>query len=123
MATKLKSTIKPYAIFIPRYGNQLIDNQITEGILLFLGLFILTFLISTLSLTAIGLDYITAFSGSASCIANVGPGLGSIIGPDQTYAALPDAAKWILSFVMLAGRLEFTSVLVLFLPFLWRKNT
>ena len=123
MATKLKSTIKPHAVFVPKYGQQIIDSQITDGILLFLGLFIITFGVSTLTLTAIGLDYVTAFSGSLSCISNIGPGLGSVIGPDQTYATLPNTAKWILAFVMLAGRLEFTSLVVLFLPFLWRRNT
>ncbi|MBQ4472527.1 MAG: TrkH family potassium uptake protein [Alphaproteobacteria bacterium] len=123
MKTKLKSTIKPYAVFMPRYGDQIIDTQITDAILLFLGLFFITFIASTLGLAAIGLDYMTAFSGSLSCIANVGPGLGNIIGPEQTYANLPAGAKWILSFVMLAGRLEFTSLVVLFLPFLWRRNT
>ena len=101
----------------------MIDDQIVSGVLFFLGIFFLTFILSTLALTALNIDYITAFSGSLSCVANVGPGLGNIIGPEYTYATLPDAAKWILSFVMLAGRLEFTSVVVLFLPFLWRKNT
>ena len=84
---------------------------------------LITFMLSTLALSALGIDYLTALSGSISCVANVGPGLGDIIGPDKTYADLPDTAKWILSCAMLAGRLEFTSIVALFLPFLWRKNT
>ena len=123
MSTKMKSLIKPYAVFIPRYGNQPIDSEIALSVLFFLSLYFLTFVLASLSLTALGLDYITAFSGALSCVSNVGPALGNIIGPDKTYTNLPDAAKWILSFVMLAGRLEFTSIVVLFLPFLWRKNT
>lgn len=123
LTAKTKSLIKPYAVFVPRYGNQVIDAEIASSVLYFLSLFFLTFIFSTLCLAALGLDFITAVSGSLSCISNVGPAIGSIIGPEQTYAALPDAAKWILSFVMLAGRLEFTSLVVLFLPFLWRKNT
>jgi len=123
LSSKMKSLIKPFAVFIPRYGNQIIDADVASGVLFFLSLFLMTFIIATLSLTALGLDYLTAFSGALSCVSNVGPALGNIIGPDKTYADLPDAAKWILSFVMLAGRLEFTSIVVLFLPFLWRKNT
>ena len=123
LTAKTKSLIKPYAVFVPRYGNQIIDAEIASSVLYFLSLFFLTFIVSTLCLAALGLDFITAFSGSLSCISNVGPAIGNIIGPEQTYAALPDTAKWILSFVMLAGRLEFTSLVVLFLPFLWRKNT
>lgn len=123
LKAKTKSLIQPYAVFVPRYGNQVIDTEIASSVLYFLSLFFLTFIFSTVCLAALGLDFITAFSGSLSCIANVGPAIGNIIGPEQTYAALPDAAKWILSFVMLAGRLEFTSLVVLFLPFLWRKTT
>ena len=123
LSSKAKSLIKPYAVFIPRYGNQPINAEIASSVLFFLSLFFLTFVLSSLALTALGLDYITAFSGSLSCVSNVGPALGSIIGPERTYADLPDTAKWILSFVMLAGRLEFTSLVVLFWPFLWRKNT
>ncbi|MBQ3695670.1 MAG: TrkH family potassium uptake protein [Alphaproteobacteria bacterium] len=123
LSTKMKRLIKPYAVFVPRYGQQIIDADIASGVLFFLSLFLITFMVATLSLAALGLDYLTAFSGVLSCLANVGPALGNIIGPDHTYADLPDTAKWILSFVMLAGRLEFTSIVVLFLPFLWRKNT
>lgn len=120
---KMKSLIQPYAVFVPRYGNQVIDAEIASSVLFFLSLFFLTFIVATISLAALGLDFVTAFSGALSCISNVGPAIGNIIGPEQTYADLPNAAKWILSFVMLAGRLEFTSIVVLFLPFLWRKNT
>ena len=123
LSTKMKSLIKPYAVFIPQYGKQIIDAELASGVLFFLSLFFITFLLATLGLTSLGLDYLTALSGALSCVSNVGPALGNIIGPDRTYADLPDAAKWILSFVMLAGRLEFTSIVVLFLPFLWRKNT
>ena len=58
---------------------------------------------------------------AAAAIANVGPGLGPIVGPSGTYAPLPDTAKWVLSFGMLLGRLEFLTVLVLFAPSFWRR--
>ena len=63
-----------------------------------------------------GLDFLTAISGAASAISNVGPGLGDIIGPDGNYKTIPDLSKWILSIGMLLGRLELFAVLVLFFP-------
>ena len=72
-----------------------------------------------LSLT--GLDFLTAISGAASAISNVGPGLGEIIGPDGNYKNIPDISKWILSFGMLLGRLELFAILVLFFPSFWRN--
>ena len=62
----------------------------------------------------------TAVSGAGAAIANVGPGLGQVIGPGGTYAPLPDAAKWVLSAGMLLGRLELFTILVLFTPTFWR---
>ncbi len=77
-------------------------------------------LVLALALMVIGLDFVTALSGAASAIANVGPGLGPVIGPMGTYAPLPDAAKWLLALGMLLGRLELFTVLVLFTPAFWR---
>ena len=70
---------------------------------------------------ALGLDYITAITGAATAICNVGPAMGAIIGPNGTFASLPDTAKWLLSAGMLFGRLEIFTVLVLFLPSFWRN--
>ena len=68
-----------------------------------------------------GLDFLTAISGAASAISNVGPGLGDMIGPDGNYKNIPDISKWILSFGMLLGRLELFAILVLFFPSFWRN--
>jgi trk system potassium uptake protein TrkH len=72
-------------------------------------------------LAAMGLDFITSMSGAAQAIGNVGPGLGSIIGPAGNFSSLSDGAKWVLSFCMLLGRLELFTLLVLFTPMFWRK--
>ena len=72
-----------------------------------------------LSLT--GLDFITAISGAATSISNVGPGLGPIIGPNGDFSVLPDISKWILTVGMILGRLELFAILVLFLPSFWRN--
>lgn len=73
-----------------------------------------------IGLGALGLDFLTATSGAATAISNVGPGLGPIIGPAGTFATLPDAAKWLLAFGMLLGRLELFTILVLLAPSFWR---
>ena len=74
----------------------------------------------TLALSLFGLDFETSLSGAATAIANVGPGLGPVIGPAGNFAPLPDAAKWLLCFGMLAGRLEIVTVLVLLSRSFWR---
>ena len=83
--------------------------------------FLLIFFIIALLLSLTGLDFLTAISGAASAISNVGPGLGDIIGPDGNYKNIPDISKWILAFGMLLGRLELFAILVLFFPSFWRN--
>ena len=73
-----------------------------------------------LGLALLGLDWVTALTGAATAVCNVGPGLGPIIGPVGNFATLPDSAKWLLSLGMLLGRLEIVTVLVLLTPAYWR---
>jgi trk system potassium uptake protein TrkH len=73
-----------------------------------------------LALGALELDWVTSLSGAATAVGNVGPGLGPIIGPAGNFSTLPDAAKWLLSFGMMLGRLELFTVLVLLMPRFWR---
>ena len=80
-------------------------------------MYIFLFIISALSLSLFNLDFLTAFSGAASAISNVGPGLGDIIGPSGNYFSLENGAKWILSITMIIGRLEIFTVF-LFVLFL-----
>lgn len=74
----------------------------------------------TLALDMLGLDFITAVSSAATAMSNVGPGLGPIVGPSGTFQGLPDAAKWLLAFGMLVGRLEVFTVMVLFSRQFWK---
>ncbi len=114
--------VSPNAIVIPRYNGKPITDDVMLGVLSFITIFGLTWISSALILSLTGLDFITSLSAAASSIANVGPGLGKLIGPDQTYQLLPDVAKWTLAFTMILGRLEFMTILILFLPKLWTKN-
>lgn len=83
--------------------------------LLYLALLVAT----TLVLTLLDFDLITAFTATLTCLSNVGPGLGSV-GPVDTFDHLPALAKWLLSVCMLLGRLEIYAILVLFVPEFWR---
>lgn len=120
--TRLKSMMQPFGVFVPRYGNRAITDDVLIAVLVFMTFYIGTAVLGTLLLSLVGLDFMTALSGTFSSLSNVGPGLGPLIGPDTTYGALPSVAKWILSFCMLLGRLEFISIVMLTLPFLWKKN-
>jgi len=120
VAAHLKHILQPSGIFIPRYNDVPIRDDVMGSVISYLFLFLVCFLILTLGLSLTGLDFITAVSGAGTAIANVGPALGPIIGPTGTFQPLPDAAKWFLSMGMLMGRLELFAVLILFSPQFWR---
>ncbi len=112
--------IQPHGVFIPYYNRQPIPEQVASSVMGFFFLFVLCFVLLALGLGGLGLDFLTSVSGAAAAIANVGPGLGEVIGPASTFVGLPDAAKWMLSAGMLLGRLELFTVLMLFVPAFWR---
>ena len=118
---QLKKIIYPRGIFLIKYENNNIDDKFMASIISFIYLYIVIFFLTTALLSLSGLDFITSISGAATSISNVGPGLGSIIGPNGNFSPLPNISKWILSFGMILGRLELFAILVLFLPSFWRK--
>ena len=111
---------QPHGVFIPLYNRRPISEAVAASVMGFFFLFVVCFAVLALLLGMLGLDFLTSVSGAASAMANVGPGLGEIIGPAGTFASLPDAAKWLLAAGMLLGRLELFTVLVLFTPAFWR---
>lgn len=111
----------PNGVFVIRYNGRVLDDDVANSVVAFVLIFILSFSAVAVSLSLMGLAPVTALSAAAAAIANVGPGLGPEIGPTGTYAGLPDRAKWVLSFGMLLGRLEFLTVLVMFSPSFWRR--
>ncbi|MEQ9444885.1 MAG: potassium transporter TrkG, partial [Rhodospirillaceae bacterium] len=117
---QLRQLLEPHGVFTPYYNGRSIDESVAASVMGFFYLYALTVCVLGVALAALGLDFITAISGAASAVSNVGPGLGPIIGPAGTYATLPDAAKWLLALGMLLGRLELYTVLVLVLPRFWR---
>ena len=121
IVNQLKKIIYPKGIFVLKYDQNPVDNKFISSIISFIYLYLVIFFIITALLSLSGLDFITAISGAATSISNVGPGLGSIIGPNGNFSSLPDISKWILSLGMILGRLELFAILVLFLPSFWRN--
>jgi trk system potassium uptake protein TrkH len=117
---EIKKLIHPNAIFPVRVGQRVIPQDVTTNILGFFLLFIILFLLGALVLAAMGLDFATSFGASIACLANIGPAIGDV-GPTGNYAAMPLLAKWILIGMMLMGRLELFTVLVLFSRSFWKK--
>ena len=94
------------------------SKYLTRGLLLVSGL-LATGIAATI-LAALGNDFVTSFSAAATATANVGPGIGDVVGPSQNFAALSDPSKWVVCVAMLLGRLEIFTVLILLTPGFWR---
>ena len=120
VVNQLKKIIYPKGIFLIKYDKNTIDDKFMASIISFIFLYLVIFFLLTALLTLSGLDFGTSISGAATSISNVGPGLGSTIGPSGNFANLPEFSKWILSFGMILGRLELFAILVLFLPSFWK---
>ncbi|AWU97707.1 TrkH family potassium uptake protein [Azospirillum ramasamyi] len=120
LRTHFLRLVYPRGVFPRQYGSRQLDDDVLGSVVVFFTLFFTAYSVLTIALMALGLDFITSISAAASSLANVGPGLGDVIGPAGTFSALPDSAKWLLSLAMLLGRLELFTVLVLFMPQFWR---
>ena len=121
VVNQLKKIIYPKGVFVLKYDQNPIDNKFISSIISFIYMYLVIFFVLTALLSLTGLDFITSISGAATSISNVGPGLGSIIGPNGDFSTLPDTSKWILTLGMILGRLELFAILVLFLPSFWRN--
>ena len=118
---QIKKLVYPHGIFSIKYNNEKINDTFIYSIITFIFIYFFIFFILAALLSVNGLDFITAISGSASAISNVGPGLGNIIGPNGNFSDLPNFSKLSLSLGMLLGRLELFAVLVLFFPAFWKN--
>ncbi|SEG57986.1 TrkH family potassium uptake protein [Vibrio hangzhouensis] len=118
---QMMKLIHPSGVFVQRYNHRPVNDDIVRSVVAFVLMFFVTIIVIAAGLSAMGLDPVTSISGAITAVANVGPGMGSVIGPTGNFAPLPDAAKWLLSFGMLMGRLEILTLLVLFFPAFWRR--
>lgn len=118
---EFRRSLHPNAILPVRYKKKSINKEIVFNILGFFILYMLAFILGALVFAFMGIDFITAIGGAASSLGNIGPALGSL-GPVNNYDILPPAGKWWSAFLMLIGRLELFTVLILFTPFFWRNR-
>lgn len=118
---EFKRTLHPHAILPVRYNRKAVQQPIVYNILGFFILYMLSFIMGVLVFSWLGLDYKTSLGGAAATLGNVGPALGDL-GPVDNFGNLPSLAKWWASFLMLIGRLELFTVLILFTPFFWRNR-
>jgi trk system potassium uptake protein len=117
---EFKRIIHPQAIIPVRFNGRVVSPEIIHMVMAFFLFYVLIFFACTIILSVMGLDFDTAIGVSIATLGNIGPGIGKV-GPVENYSFLPDAAKWISSFMMLIGRLELFTVLILFSPTFWRK--
>ena len=112
--------IHPRAIRLVKLGNRPVDKEVLQSILGFFALFIGIFVFASLLMAASGMDLVSGGAAVIACLANIGPGLGTV-GPIDNFAQVPAFGKSVLIVCMLMGRLELFTVLVLFFPSFWRK--
>ena len=117
---ELKRLLHPRAVIPVRFNEKSVGPDIISNVQAFFIFYIMIFVFASALLSLLGLDFLTAVGASATCIGNVGPGIGTV-GPLNNFAHLPDIAKWILSFLMLLGRLELFTVLIIFSPAYWKS--
>ena len=115
---QIELLIHPKALIPIKLGGKPVSEQVLESVWGFLALYVFSYIVLGLSMTATGVDLVTAFSAVTACLNNLGPGLGSVA---ETYGSLNNSAKWILCSAMLMGRLELYTLLVLITPAFWRQ--
>ena len=116
---ELKRTIHPHAVIPIRYNKHSVDQKTINNITAFITIYILTFVVGTIFISMFGYNLDTAMGSVAATLGNIGPGIGEV-GPSGNFGGFPDTAKWFLSFLMLLGRLELFTILVLFSKSFWK---
>lgn len=120
MGQHVRQILFPHMVYVKRYNGRPLTDDVSASVQSFVFLYFVSFIVLSVCLSLTGLDPVTALSGAATAISNVGPGLGEIIGPAGNFSSLSDISKWLLIAGMLLGRLEILIVLVLFTPRFWR---
>ena len=120
IAAQIRQINQPHGVFGPRYDGRPVSDEVLSSVTAFFTLFVATLVALSVVLGALGLDFVTAVSGAAAALANIGPGLGPEIGPAGNYAGLDATVKWVLSMAMLVGRLELLAVYALLIPSFWK---
>ncbi|MGR6980303.1 TrkH family potassium uptake protein [Testudinibacter sp. P27/CKL/0425] len=117
---QISKLIHPNTVYSVQYNRQKVANETLFVIISFIFCYLVSIVILSILLGLCGMDSLSALSSAATAISNVGPGLGEQVGPSGNFAAIPTTAKWLMSFGMLLGRLEITTILVLLFPGYWK---
>ena len=117
---ELKRSIHPQAIIPVKYNRKSVSQQMILNVMAFFLMYVLVFSAGTILLSLLGVGFETAIGASIATLGNIGPGIGHV-GPVDNYAFFPDMAKWVLSFLMLLGRLELFTILIVISPAFWRR--
>jgi trk system potassium uptake protein TrkH len=117
---ELKQLVHPQAILPVRLAGRTVSADVLKNVVSFIVLYLGLIGFGTLSMAFLGMDVLSAFGATLSSVGNIGPAFGTF-GPTENYAHLPDMGKWVLSFLMLAGRLEIFTVIIVFVPAFWRR--
>jgi trk system potassium uptake protein TrkH len=117
---QLRRIRSPHGVFTPRYDGRPVGADVLSSVMSFFMFFVVSLGLISVALSLTGLDFVTSLSGAAAALANIGPGLGEIIGPAGNFSSLNDTAKWILIIAMWIGRLELLAVYVMFTAKFWR---
>lgn len=117
---EFKRTLHPNAVIPVRYNNKTVTEHIVYNIIGFFVLYMLLFIVGSVVLGLLGLDFESAVGGAASSLGNIGPAFGTL-NPVSNFSGLPGAGKWWCGFLMLAGRLELFTVLILLTPYFWKR--
>ncbi|HWQ76732.1 MAG TPA: TrkH family potassium uptake protein [Syntrophomonas sp.] len=117
---ELKKMVHPKAVMPLRFGGKVIHEDLIINVQQFFFLYMLVMVAGMIVLSILGLDFVSSFTASATCLGNIGPGFG-MVGPTQNFGFIPAAGKYALAMEMLIGRLEIYPLLVLFVPAFWHK--
>ncbi len=117
---EIRKLIHPNTVYVVRLGRKALPQNVVQNVLAFFLLYILLLGFGSLIMALLGLDHVSAITSTVACLSNIGPGLGDV-GPTDNYAFIPAVGKWVLSFLMIVGRLEFFTVLVLLTKTYWER--
>ena len=117
---ELKRLIHPNAVIPVRFNKNAVAPDILNNVFAFVSFYILTLIVGVIVMASMGYDLGSSFGSVAATLGNIGPGIG-LVGPVENYSHIPIFGKWFLSFLMLIGRLELFTVLILFSPGFWKK--
>ncbi len=117
---ELKRLIHPRAVIPVKFNNKAVSSEVISNVQAFFIFYILIFVLGSMLLALLGVDFVTAAGATATCIGNIGPGIGTV-GPVSNFAHLPDIVKWILSLFMVIGRLELFTVIIIFSSAFWKS--